>query len=94
MHTPIVAQVEGLYQYKFPRANPRFPFVWSCGHNALVVPLVLLPFSARLPRLSTVVPQGGGDLSGIGPLLIFEVKTPCTFAAAVFDGCSFDANGT
>ena len=42
MHTPIVVQVEHLYQYNFSRANPRFPFVWASGQfaNALVVPLV------------------------------------------------------
>ena len=67
MRTPIVVQVERLNQYNFSRANRRFPFVRvgvRAFCDAALVPLVLLPFSARLPRLFIVA------LNRYGPLFI------------------------
>ena len=78
MQTPIVVQVERLYTNTTFHARAK-PVSLRVGvrafcHNALVVPLVLLPFSARLPRLSMVVSKGAD--AKIGSLFIFEVKTP------------------
>ena len=63
MQTPIVVQVERLYTNTTFHARAK-PVSLRVGvrafcHNALVVPLVLIPFSVRLARLSMVVPQLG-----------------------------------